>query len=193
MRLFIAIDVNDAVRNEMRRVRAEIESSLASQSRRPRVRWVSPDNAHVTVRFLGEVDESAAARLSEAMLPPLGLTPFEIVWADLGGFPSAKAPRAIWIGAVEGGDQLQALVNGVAARVDPLLGPDESRRFQAHLTVGRVRDHHVRINWRAALESARSKPVASLVDHVTLYDSRLSSQGPTYTALSRACLTPQFT
>lgn len=188
MRLFIAIDVNDAVRDAMRRVRQAIDASLASGRQPVRITWVAPEAAHVTLRFIGEVDETVAARLAEVMRADIDLPPFNVVWLGLGVFPSARAPRAIWMGAREPADSLGALAERVRLRIEPVIGRVDARPFRAHLTLGRVRDRAPSLDWRRVLEASAEGPVASRVDHVTLYRSDLSSRGPTYTAISRAAL-----
>lgn len=147
---------------------------------------MSPDAAHVTVRFIGEVDDVRAARLIEIMQAELAGRPFDVTWQGLGVFPSARAPRAIWIGAHGAGEPLAALVLQVQRRLEPVAGPPDERPFRAHLTIARVRDRVPRLDWRGVLEACDVEPVVGRVDHVTLYRSTLSPRGPTYTAMARA-------
>ncbi len=188
MRLFIAVDVNDAVRDEMRRVRRALEAALAVFPRPPRVTWVSPEAAHVTVRFLGEVDEPVATSLTAAFDAAFDVPPFDVRWEGLGGFPGGRSPRTLWVEAAQGRDGLESIARRVASRVDPIVGPGEARAFHGHLTIGRVRDVDRRIDWRETLAAVTCGPVSSTVAGVTLYRSRLSPRGPTYTALGRALL-----
>lgn len=188
MRLFLAIDVNDAVRDEMRRVRAAVELSLAAMRSSPRLTWVDPEIAHVTLQFLGDIDESRAAALQQVLQPALEIAPFAVTWRDVGAYPSAKAPRAIWMGESGAADRLSALAASVAARVERVVEPREARPFRAHVTIARVRDHTSRVDWRRVLDGVPTRGAVSTVDHVTLYESRLWPKGPTYTALSHARL-----
>lgn len=188
MRLFIAIDVHQAVRDAMRRARDRIERSLQSLRQAPRITWVSPEVAHVTVCFIGEVEEAMAQRLAEAVRPDIDLRPFDVTWQGLGVFPSTRAPRAIWMGAAGAVEPLEAVADRVRRRVEGVTGSVDARPFRAHLTLGRVRDRAPSLDWRRVLEASAEGPVASPVDHVTLYRSDLSSRGPTYTAISRAAL-----
>jgi 2'-5' RNA ligase len=187
MRLFVAIDVNDAVRHEMRRVRARLETAFA-ESRQPRVTWVSPEVAHVTLRFLGEIDQARASRLQDAMSAAIDLPRFDVVWQGIGAAPSVKAPRVLWLNARTGEDRLGALADLVERRVGTIVEPADSTPFRAHLTLGRIREHDRRVDWRPVIASVMAGPVASPVAHVTLYQSRLSSEGPSYTALARVPL-----
>jgi 2'-5' RNA ligase len=188
MRLFVAVDVDDAVRDEMRRVRGALEARLSAFSRPPRITWVSPDAAHVTVRFVGEVDEKVAAALSAAFAAAFDVERFTVRWEGLGGFPGGRSPRTLWIGATQGSDGLEAIARLVASRVDAIVAPGEARPFRGHLTLARVRDVDRRIDWRDLLATVACGPVSSAVEAVTLYRSQLSPRGPTYTALTRASL-----
>jgi 2'-5' RNA ligase len=83
---------------------------------------------------------------------------------------------------------MAALAAHVNRQLDPLIGPGETRPFNAHITLGRVRDAGRQVPWAAALDAVKLRPTKTRVDHVTLYASRLSPKGPTYTAVCRARL-----
>jgi 2'-5' RNA ligase len=188
MRLFLAVDVNDAVRAEMRRLRRAMESALTGSGRAPRVTWVSPDVAHVTLRFIGEVGDEEAAALTSTLEAPFETRAFTMAWHGLGAFPGGRAPRTLWMRVTDGSQTLAQLAREVAARVSPIVGPGEERPFRGHLTLGRVRDVDRGIDWREILAAVVCQPVPHTVDAVTLYRSHLSPRGPTYTAVKRAAL-----
>jgi 2'-5' RNA ligase len=188
MRLFVAVDLNDLVRGAMRRVRDDVESALAGVNRPPRLTWVDPALAHVTVQFLGEVDERRVPDIRAALEAPLDLAPFEATWHSVGAFPSARAPRAIWIGQTDAAERFSALADAVAVRLEPFAGPRDPRPFQAHATIARVRDRVAGVDWKRILERISLPPMVSRVDEVALYRSTLSPRGPTYTALAHTRL-----
>ena len=98
MRLFVAVEASDATRAGLRALRARLEPRLAA-SRPPRVTWVNPDTAHVTLRFLGEVADDLAPALVSALAPEFPVAPFDVRFDRLGAFPGVRRPQAIWIGA----------------------------------------------------------------------------------------------
>lgn len=186
MRLFVAIDIDRETRAELRRVRSRLQRQLDSARRAPRVTWVAEDAAHVTLRFIGEVPDSTAQRVREALTEPLSIAPYDLEFTGLGAFPDARRAKVLWIGASSGSDETARLAAAVRARVDPIVGPDEPRPFRVHLTVGRVKTGPS-FDWTSAFESIEVRPTISRIDHVTLYRSTTSPDGPTYTAL---CETP---
>lgn len=186
MRLFVAADVSADTRAHLRRARELIEQALPPRGA-PALTWVSEHAAHVTLRFIGETAAAAAERLYAALLPPVALAPFDTRWGTLGSFPGGRRPRVIWLGALEGEGSLSALASLVAARLEPIVGAGEARRFHPHLTLARVRDPG-RVDWRRLLGDSDAGVSRSRIDQVTLYRSRLSPKGAAYEALLRTPL-----
>jgi 2'-5' RNA ligase len=180
MRLFIAADIADDTRGQLTAVREQLEAGLRALRNAPRITWVKPENAHVTLRFIGEEAEECATRLRTAMGEPLDSPPFAVTWDRVGTFPGGRSPRVVWIGATSGRDELAALAARVNARLEPLIGRAESRPFKAHLSVGRIRESAGRIDWPAIIAQVSVGCTTTTVDHVTLYQSTLSPKGPTY-------------
>jgi 2'-5' RNA ligase len=108
----------------------------------------------------------------------------------VGVFPPHGAPNVLWIGASAGEAETIVVQRQLANRVVPLGIPLERRPFHPHLTLARLKDS--RPSDRAAIlrESRRNVVATTRIDHATLYQSRLSSQGATYTPLARATLSP---
>ena len=192
MRLFVAVDISDETRAAIAEVRTAIERVFSGAPRPPRITWVREASAHVTVRFIGEVDDATARAAAAALAPELELAPFDVEWTSLGIFPPGRAglrsPRAIWIGASSGVEALNALATVVNHRLAPIIGEGSERSFTAHLTVGRVKLPGKGVAWAEAIDTVRPRPTRSRVDRVTLYQSQLSSRGPTYTAIAAAVL-----
>jgi 2'-5' RNA ligase len=182
VRLFVAIDVSHETRAQLRRVREQLAQQFATVARPPRVTWVADEAAHVTIRFIGEVSDSVAERVRAAMAPSLTGPAYTIGFSDVGVFPTGSRPRVVWIGANRGHEETAALAAAVNQRLDPIVGAGESRPFRAHLTLARVKEPRP-FDWSAALATIDSGHTRSLVDHVTLYQSRTSPAGPTYTPL----------
>ncbi|MEO8682758.1 MAG: RNA 2',3'-cyclic phosphodiesterase [Vicinamibacterales bacterium] len=187
MRLFVAIDIGDVVRAEVARARATIQGRLEAVAHPPRVAWVAPVSLHLTLRFLGEVADTAVPALRDLLADPFELAPFEIEWRGLGAFPLPRHPKALWMGVVSGAALLGRLEAEVSKRLDGAIDA-EPGPFRPHLTIGRVKAPGAGIDWVEMLESVDVRGARSLVDHVTLYQSKLSAKGPQYTGLVKAPL-----
>lgn len=185
-RLFIAIDVGDAVRAEVTRVVAALGAKLEAVKTPPKVTWVKPAALHVTLRFLGETDDAEAARVRDALTPEIAIAPFDVEWRGLGAFPSPRHPRALWMGIIRGAAQLGAVEAEIAHRLGTVDG--EARPFLPHLTIGRIKMAGQGVDWPKVLKAVEVRGVTSRADRVTLYRSELSQRGPHYTGLVSAPL-----
>jgi RNA 2',3'-cyclic 3'-phosphodiesterase len=186
MRLFVAVDLDDVARSaiagEQRRVGAAMGDARSS------LKWVKPDQMHLTLVFLGEVAEANAPTVVDAVSRPVAAAPFAISFQRLGVFPDHGGPRALWVGVTDGEAELVALQREIAQRTGDAGITLESRPFHPHLTLGRWRQSRPS-DRRRALAAARPDVVARVaVSGATLYHSRISSAGPAYTALARATL-----
>jgi RNA 2',3'-cyclic 3'-phosphodiesterase len=189
MRVFVAVDIGDAVRREVTRVVSSLTGKLEAVKTPPKVVWVKASALHVTVKFLGEVEPLEVERLQELLAPPIPIAPFELVWRGIGTFPSAKNPRALWLGVTNGAAPLAEVEAEVSRRLagESAVELDE-RAFLPHLTLGRVKMAGAGVDWPKILKSVEVKHVTSVVDRVTLYRSQLSQFGPNYTGLVSAPL-----
>jgi 2'-5' RNA ligase len=187
MRLFVAVDLSDDARQAIVVEQNRIVAALAGgQSSWKRVR---PEHMHLTLVFLGRVDDAHVPAVVEAIGRDAGAAPFEMVFAGLGVFPPRGAPRVVWSGVTDGAAGLVALQQEMAQRATALGIALDERPFHPHLTLGRWRLSHPLDRGRA-LAAAVPGAIASVrVERATLYESRLSPSGPTYTALSHANLT----
>ena len=189
MRLFFAVELDEALRRAAGRIAADLSRALAGDGRAD-ISWVRADTMHLTVRFLGETPEARVPPLIEAFTPPLATPPFELRFAGLGTFPPRGPARVIWLGIASGHDRLGAVSGEVEARLAALGFEGEGRPFRAHLTLGRVRG---RLGPRAGAligELPAAGLPASAATQVTLFESRLSPRGASYTALCRTRLRP---
>ena len=151
------------------------------------LRWVKPEHLHLTLVFIGEVADDHAARIVVAMQSAIPQQPFRFELGGFGVFPSHGAPRALWLGVRTGAEAIVGLQQTIAARCQALDVPREARPYSPHLTLAR---------WRNGRRSDRPRDlggnsdVVAVVDvhAVTLFQSRLSSQGPTYTVLAHSPL-----
>lgn len=188
-RLFVAVDVGDAVRREVTRVVTTLTGKLEAVKTPPKVVWVKAAALHVTIKFLGEVEPGRVEQLQALLGPPIPLAPFELEWRGLGTFPNNRHPRALWLGVINGAAPLARLEAEVARRLAGAAAAElQDRAFLPHLTVGRVKMAGAGVDWPKILQAVEVKRVTSVVDRVTLYRSELSQRGPHYTELVSAPL-----
>jgi 2'-5' RNA ligase len=180
MRLFLAVELGETVRRAAVRVAEAAARELLRDATRRGVAWVAPQNLHVTVKFLGEVDAARSRDVTNRLASGLATPVFDLSLGGLGVFPPTGPPRTIWVGFGRGAPGLVALQAEVEARLDGLGFPAEHRPFHAHLTLARVKewlDPRVRESLGRVGGGA---PASCQVDRLTLFESRLAPRGATY-------------
>ena len=187
-RVFVAVDVGDAVRREAARVVSALQIKLEAAKTPPKVVWVKPAALHVTIRFLGDVEPAEVERITPLLAPPIPLAPFDVQWRGIGTFPNNRHPRALWLGVTNGAAQLAAVEAEISRRLAGAAVELADRALLPHLTLGRVKMAGAGLDWPKILQSAEVKHAASVIDRVTLYQSTLSQYGPHYTELVSAPL-----
>ncbi len=136
MRSFIAIAVPPAIKSSIDGVIRSISGDVRG------IRWVSTENIHLTLKFLGDVSDDLVSDI-ENRLKLIGkrYQPFSTGIRGAGAFPNFKNPNVLWLG-VEVSDQLGALFRDIDATLSEIGFEKDSRRFSPHLTIGRVKDRH---------------------------------------------------
>jgi RNA 2',3'-cyclic 3'-phosphodiesterase len=187
VRLFVAVDITDEVRAAAANAVDGLRRAAASGSG-ARVGWVAPDRMHITLEFIGDVSDPVGADIVGRLGAPFADAPFTLEFGGVGLFPPSGRPRVVWLGLLQGRAELQQLRAEVVTRLDGVPYRREHRPFSPHLTLGRFKeDGNVRDR-----QLLGAVPVPTLgactVDRITVYQSRLSPKGPTYTPLSHAAL-----
>ena len=147
-------------------------------------------NLHLTLHFLGNLDESREAALRSRLAEPLAAEPFDITLGEAGTFPHARAPRVFWVAVAEGREALTAIYRELGQRLTASgIAPDH-RPFAPHLTLARVRDGEQPRARRIAerLPQVRVPAIRWPVTDVTLYHSDLSGPAPRYEAVQHVSL-----
>jgi RNA 2',3'-cyclic 3'-phosphodiesterase len=182
-RTFVAVETGDAVRKRA----VELIKSLGAAG--ADVKWVERHNLHMTLKFLDEVPSREIARVCEAVAQAAGQQqPFELEIRGAGAFPSAGRPRTVWLGAGEGQELMIALQGRIDAALKQLGFRKEPRRFEPHLTIGRVRGGGPSVAALGQLLGQQAEFDAGrfLVSEVVVFSSELTREGPIYEALGRA-------
>ncbi|MGN6485316.1 MAG: RNA 2',3'-cyclic phosphodiesterase [Thermomicrobiales bacterium] len=192
-RLFIALPLP-------REVIALVDRTVDTLKREPwPVKWSDPENAHITLHFLGDVDPAAAEVLRLALAAPVAASEaFDLRTADLGAFPTIRKPRVLWLGLWGPVHRLETLHGAIGATLESLGFALEERAFSPHITLGRVRSDprdarqrdlpqqiRARLDALAASGAVTSKhPVPLPVTEVQLIRSHLNPQGARYEVLA---------
>jgi len=182
-RLFIAADIDEHTRDEIggisRAVRAAVGTSVKAS-------WVHPDRMRLTLCFFGTADAALEHRITEALVEPVGEHPFDLSFEGLGFFPERGSPRVLWLAVDCGGRELCRIQQMLQHRLELL---PEREEFRPHLTLARIKERVPRADVAKIADIAASAG-PSRIDRVTLYESRLSPQGPIYVHIAEAPLQP---
>jgi len=181
MRTFIALDLSQEIRSELARLEEILKSAGAD------VKWVNPENIHLTLKFLGEIEENAVGEIKKALDGVASVRKaFGISLFKAGAFPSLDNPRVIWVGIDKGCAETEEIAKGAEEALEKLGFAKEERPFSAHLTIGRVRSGKNKHALKEKLASIAVRPATCAIKHVTLFQSTLTPKGPIYTALYTA-------
>ena len=173
MRLFIALDIPEDLKQTLGNLQVEV----------PGLRWVPLGQIHLTLAFLGEVDERFLPGLAEAVAN-ISLPSFDLRPVGIGCFPDQRRPRVVWLGVLpEPG--LLALAAAVRVAVQSCNIPLEERPFSPHITLARIKQPPG-MAFHTFLEQHRQlKLPQSTVRKFTLYQSSLDRSGAEHTSLRR--------
>lgn len=179
IRAFVAVNLEPSLKEVLGRVQERLKTTRAD------VGWVRSENLHLTLKFLGEVEEPRLSAVADALgSAARGLSPFRLAFGGLGAFPQPRAARVVWIGVSQGAEALTELQGRVEAWLEPLGFARERRPFSAHLTLGRVRGPARREQLAAVLTSMAIESLGDMaVDRIELMRSELRSGGPCYSIL----------
>jgi 2'-5' RNA ligase len=184
IRAFLAVESSSELRARTTILIRELASCPAA------VKWVQPENLHLTLKFFGDVKERDVAEISSAAAQAVATLPsFNIECDRLGAFPNDGRPRTVWIGVRRGEEEMVALHDAIDNTLAKLGFARERRRFHPHITVGRVRGGTGLEQLGELIRQRAEYPLASLhVSEVVLMSSELRPAGPVYTALGRSRL-----
>ena len=188
IRCFIAVELDAGVRRELGVLQDRLSGRLAGDDKA--IKWVRPELIHLTIKFLGDVEDSridgvcraAAAAASE-------VEPFEFGIADVGCFPPDRPARVVWAGVTDQTQMLGALHQAIDANLTEIGFAPDGRKFSPHLTLARIKN--AKLGRQVQDLIVALKPVTlqgQAVDTITVMTSELSRTGPAYTPLHHARL-----
>ncbi len=185
MRLFIAIELP----GEIKRAIAEVQDRLKAAG--GNANWTRPEGIHLTLKFLGEVEEARIPGILQALSGAAqGAGQLGLEIAGAGAFPNTRAPRVLWLGVMGDTGKLAALQARIEDAMAGLGFEREARKFSPHLTLGRVRFPKPRDDWERRIEAVRNaRPGGFDASSVSLMQSELRREGAVYTEVERINLT----
>jgi 2'-5' RNA ligase len=179
IRSFVAIELPDRVRSRLTEIQEKLKEAAGD------VRWARPEGIHLTLKFLGNIQEDDIPKISEALAPVASqASPFQCTVGSLGAFPNLKNPRVIWAGVDDPSGQLESLQRAVEARLEGLGFRSEKKVFKPHLTLGRVKSARGKKDLTARVEACRNETMGPIeVNEIILFRSDLKPTGAVYSNL----------
>ena len=184
MRLFVAL-------NPTPEARSFIEQNVQLLRRQidlRGVKWMAPENVHLTLQFMGEVDAQLVPEIVTALRAACAQTaPFELQIGGIGCFPDVRKPRVIWLGLEGGVLALRQLQGAIARDVKPFHAQHDNKAFTPHLTLARIKTFdrdEARSVGRAVQTAELPRSEWWPVNSVELIQSELTPRGPVYTSLA---------
>ncbi|HXH70412.1 MAG TPA: RNA 2',3'-cyclic phosphodiesterase [Pyrinomonadaceae bacterium] len=176
-RIFVAIDISD----EARAKTANYTESLRDEFPQVRIGWERAEKLHLTLKFLGEVDEKQLAKLTAAVEETAQqLSNFKLQITETGAFPSKRNARILWLGVHGETENLQELNKILEKECEKKGFAREKRNFKAHLTIARLREPH---KSKKLVEGHLGNEFNSpefQVFKIAIYESRLQKTGSIY-------------
>jgi len=188
VRLFVGVEIADNECAALARIAEACRARVKRLEPRARVSWVPRDRLHVTVRFIGQVEEPTAVAVMGALEPSLSTPRFDVEFNGLGVFPVAGRLRVLCVGFGRAVESLVAVEQEVGRRLEACGLRPETRAYHPHVTLARIKDP-VRLRGSALLDDLGGPDHLRIsVDAITLFESRTSPQGVSYRPLLRTAL-----
>ena len=183
IRTFIAVELPDTIKTQVEQLEVRLIKARAD------IKWVKPQNIHITLKFLGEITtervEAACTGVRKA-LQTIG--PFQLSLSRVGAFPNLDRARVLWVDVEKGRDELINLQHQIEDILFTRNFVREPRPFSPHLAIGRVRSPK---GLGTLTDLVKQTPFQTLdfrVDRVAVIKSYLESSGSIYTVLEHAPL-----
>lgn len=187
MRAFIAIELPQEIKDFLSSIQEQLKSTAAD------IKWVAPQNIHLTLKFLGEVDDKKLEKIMDILkYISKDKNAFYIRLSSVGAFPKTNFPRVIWIGLDKGDEETKQIAKALEEEIAKIGIPKEARPFSSHITIGRVRSGLNRDKLVKQLmdlaDSPGKKTLEFKVTTLSLFKSTLTPKGPIYENLKEVHL-----
>ena len=184
IRTFIAIKLPENIISSISKIQEGIKSYGL------KIKWVRPDNIHLTLKFLGNINEADIKKIGRAIFDALKeYPPIALAAKGTGVFPGVNQPRVVWVGVTGQLEPLVGMQKALDEKLETIGFPKENRPFKGHLTLARVKGKIDPQRLGAAIKEFQgfeSEPFAA--DQVILFKSELQPKGSVYTELLSVAL-----
>jgi 2'-5' RNA ligase len=178
IRSFIALEISPEIQAQLGQIQNQLKKSDAD------VKWVNPQNIHLTLKFLGNVSPEMIEQIKKVITKlSQEHKHFELKITQLGAFPTIEHPRVLWVGIEQGFKPTIQLAKDLEERLIQLGFLREKRAFTPHLTLGRVRSNQNRKQLKQLLHSITFHPQTMPVQTIILFKSTLTPKGALYQPL----------
>ena len=174
-RLFVAIKIHPSARY------ISVFNEITTSLRHERIKWVEPENMHLTLKFFGETDEKQIPAISKAMETAVEkLKPFTLRISNTGIFGSRYDPKAVWFG-IEKNAALELLVKNLFGELENCGWDQDRQNFVPHLTIGRIKELKDKPLFQQIISKFNTVEIQEEnVIEIILYESILRREGPLY-------------
>ncbi len=181
MRLFIAIELPPEIKQGIAKIQEQLRTAGANAG------WTRPEGIHLTLKFLGEADESKTQEIMQMLAGATqGIGKLNLEVTGAGAFPNGKNPRVLWLGVTGDVEKLGSLQAAVEDSMVKLGFEREERKFSPHLTLARIKFPKPRDNWQQKIESIRDVKLGTFeAGHISLMKSELRPEGAIYMELAQ--------
>lgn len=182
LRLFIAFELTEMQKQDLAVLQDRVKGYIDG------VRWLRPVNMHLTLKFLGEIGEESTGLIKKAMNRTIEeFRPFKIQFGGCGVFPTPQNARVLWIGLKKGEEPIKELAGRLENNLSKYEFKKEDRRYQPHLTIGRLRNRIPQEKINQFLEQEKLfETTAEVAQEIVLFQSCLAKQGAIHTAMHNA-------
>jgi len=179
IRAFIAINFNSKIQRSVKNIQDQLKKTGCN------AKWVGPENIHMTLKFLGDVDSKKIDGIKQAIVNLFkNIKPFTVELTQLGFFPNINRPRTLWVGLKDDGQQLNKMAVLIKKALVKIGFREDQRSFSPHITIGRIRSsENIKVLPRSILEYRIPEGLTQTTSNVILYKSTLTSEGPVYEPL----------
>ncbi len=184
LRTFIAVEIPENIISGIRDLQQDLKAYGVD------IRWIRPENIHLTLKFLGDVPAADIDNIFGAISGTAeGISSIPLQAKGIGVFPGVKRPRVLWVGLTGQLELLTRLQKILDANLKDIGFPPEKRPFKGHLTIGRIKtkmDSKIFVDALMAFRSFESETFVA--DRIVLFKSELKPSGAVYTDLASATL-----
>lgn len=179
LRTFIALPLTPELQLKLAAIQDKLKQSRAE------VKWVAPENIHLTLKFLGYVSEHRLKDIFKAADEAIDKeVNFLLSLSGLGAFPKLDNPRVVWVGVKEGKEALVKIYRNLEESFKRQGFPEEAREYHPHLTLGRVKSSKNKDKLIEIIRAERNYSLGSLkAEKIVVFQSILKPEGPEYKAL----------